>query len=68
MGDIVDDLAVHGISALLDVHQDVLSSKFCLYDGAPAWLVDKSFQPAHDFPWPLAADGDSTELDDIFYT
>ena len=53
VGDIVDSLSKHGISVLLDIHQDVLSSKFCLYDGAPTWLVEKSRVPEHAFPWPL---------------
>ncbi len=57
MGDIVDDLAAHGIHAFLDVHQDVLSSYFCLYDGAPQWLVDYSAESPHPFPWPLEWDG-----------
>jgi hypothetical protein len=45
-------LARHGIYTLLDMHQDGLSSLFCLYDGAPLWVVKKS-QPRHAFPWPL---------------
>ena len=49
---IVARMAAHGIYALLDMHQDVLSSKFCLYDGAPRWVIDKSV-PRHAFPWPL---------------
>jgi endoglycosylceramidase len=45
-------MEAHGIYALLDMHEDVLSSKFCLYDGAPRWVIDKSV-PDHAFPWPL---------------
>ena len=41
-----------GIYVILDMHEDVLSSKFCLYDGAPLWVVNKS-TPKHEFPWPL---------------
>lgn len=52
---IVDRAAEHGIYTLLDMHEDVLSSKFCLYDGAPLWVVNKSV-PAHPFPWPLSGD------------
>ncbi len=37
MGEIVDNLAVNGIIPFLDIHQDVLSSYYCLYDGAPKW-------------------------------
>lgn len=49
---IVKGMADHGVYTLLDMHEDVLSSKFCLYDGAPKWVIDKS-QPKHAFPWPL---------------
>jgi endoglycosylceramidase len=52
---IVQNLADRGIYSLLDMHQDCLSSKFCLYDGAPLWVVNKSV-PAHPFPWPLTGD------------
>src|SRR3989338_9745096 len=41
---IVDLLSRHGIHAILDCHQDVLSSYFCEYDGAPRWLVNRSLQ------------------------
>lgn len=54
---ILHNLEEHGIHALIDVHQDVLSSHFCLYDGAPTWVVDLSNSTAHAFPWPLAWDG-----------
>ena len=49
---VVRKLASRGIHTLLDMHEDVLSSKFCLYDGAPLWVVNKSI-PRHAFPWPL---------------
>ena len=49
---IVDRMAAHGVYTLLDMHEDVLSSKFCLYDGAPLWVVNKSTSK-HAFPWPL---------------
>ena len=39
---IVARFAAHGIYTLLDMHEDVLSSDFCLYDGAPRWVIDKS--------------------------
>ena len=51
---IVNRMSAHGIYALLDMHEDVLSSKFCLYDGAPRWVIDKS-KPKHPFPWPLSS-------------
>lgn len=41
----------------LSVHWQVLSSKFCLYDGVPLWVVNKS-EARHGFPWPLAPAGD----------
>eukprot|EP00729_Bicosta_minor_P008698 gene8698-2097_t len=49
---IVAKLNAHGVYALLDLHQDIMSSKFCLYDGVPLWVVDKS-TAKHAFPWPL---------------
>ena len=39
---IVENLAKRGIYTLLDMHQDVISSKFCGYDGAPLWVINKS--------------------------
>ena len=53
MVNILDMLERNGISALIDVHQDVLSSYFCLYDGAPTWVVDLSTSSKHEFPYPL---------------
>mmetsp|Transcript_105427 Transcript_105427/g.304340 ORF Transcript_105427/g.304340 Transcript_105427/m.304340 type:complete len:323 (-) Transcript_105427:1277-2245(-) len=52
---IVDKMAARGIYTLLDMHEDVLSSKFCLYDGAPLWVMNKSV-PDHEFPWPFTGD------------
>lgn len=49
---ITDKFADAGVYTLLDLHEDILSSKFCLYDGAPLWLINKS-KPKHEFPWPL---------------
>ena len=34
----VAQLNAHGVYVLLDMHQDILSSAFCLYDGAPRWV------------------------------
>lgn len=56
---ILDDLKDNGFHTLIDVHQDVLSSYFCEYDGAPTWLIDLSDSCAHDFPYPLAWDGEN---------
>ena len=33
----------------------MFSSKYCLYDGVPLWVVNKS-TPRHPFPWPLKGD------------
>jgi endoglycosylceramidase len=57
IGQILDNLEENGIRALIDVHQDVLSTHFCLYDGAPTWIVDMSNSSTHAFPWPLQWDG-----------
>lgn len=53
MGSMVDNLHKHGITPYLDVHQDVMSTYFCLYDGFPTWAVDMSATPSQAFPWPL---------------
>lgn len=53
MEDLVARLADRRIYTLLDMHQDVMSSKFCLYDGIPLWVIAKSQTPAHAFPWPF---------------
>eukprot|EP00055_Hartaetosiga_balthica_P013711 m.71469 g.71469 ORF g.71469 m.71469 type:complete len:487 (+) comp8350_c0_seq1:211-1671(+) len=50
--EIVNTLAKYDIYTLFDMHQDGLSSKFCLYDGIPLWVADRS-TPRHAFPWPL---------------
>ena len=46
-------LSVHDIYVILDMHQDVLSSKFNAYDALPIWIVDKMPPPRHKYPWPL---------------
>ena len=50
--DIISILNSRGIYVLLDMHQDVMSSDFCLYDGLPKWVVQKSV-PRKTFPWPM---------------
>ena len=52
MRTIVLKLASHNIYTLLDVHQDCLSTKFCLYDGVPLWVIDRSVA-REPFPFPL---------------
>ena len=47
-------LAAEGMYTLLDMHQDALSSKFCLYDGIPLWVIDKCIGDSlFPFPWPF---------------
>jgi endoglycosylceramidase len=53
MWDLVNRLGDREIYTILDLHQDVMSSKFCLYDGIPLWVVNKSRPPKHAFPWPF---------------
>lgn len=45
-------LGSKGIYSFLDMHQDVISSAFGSYDGAPRWLINKT-EPRHPYPWPL---------------
>lgn len=45
-------LAVNGMHAFLDMHQDVLSKRFGTYDGAPAWLVDILPKGRNPYPYP----------------
>lgn len=52
MQQVVANNAAAGIYSLLDAHQDCFSSKFCLYDGIPLWVADKSV-PREAFPWPM---------------
>jgi endoglycosylceramidase len=51
--EIIALLNKHDIVPFLDVHQDVMSSFFCLYDAFPQWIVSQSDQSSHDFPWPF---------------
>ena len=46
-------LASRGIYTMLDMHQDVMSTKYESYDGIPRWLVDTYPDPMHPYPWPL---------------
>ena len=51
---IIDDLSQRGIYVIIDLHQDMMSTKFGAYDGVPRWLVDRlpsaSIAP---YPWPF---------------
>jgi endoglycosylceramidase len=50
---IVKRLEEYGIYVILDLHQDMMSSKFQSYDGAPIWAVNELPAPKHSFPWPF---------------
>jgi endoglycosylceramidase len=50
---IVDQLAQRGIYVIIDLHQDMLSSQFGSYDGAPFWLVNSMPKSAKAWPWPF---------------
>lgn len=58
MARVVENLAQHHQYALLDMHQDVLSSRLADsagdsgYDGAPRWLIDRT-HISRAYPWPL---------------
>ena len=43
MQTIVNNLGKYNIYTILDMHQDVLSSRFCSYDGIPLWVANKAF-------------------------
>ena len=47
MQDIIELLGKYDIYVLLDMHQDVLSSRTGTYDGIPGWLYDRFPPPAH---------------------
>jgi endoglycosylceramidase len=49
----VDDLASFGIYVIIDLHQDMFSSKFNSYDGIPLWVMDELPKSKFEFPWPL---------------
>ncbi len=51
--DIVTKLNKYGMYALLDMHQDVISSALGSYDGVPLWLIKKFPPSPHKYPWPL---------------
>ena len=50
---LVDNLAVSNIYVIIDLHQDMLSSKFNSYDGVPLWLMEELPKSKFEFPWPL---------------
>lgn len=52
MQDIIKSLESHGIYVIIDLHQDMMSSKFYAYDGVPIWLVEEMPDAKHLYPWP----------------
>lgn len=44
---IMELLRSHDIVVLLDMHQDLLSSRTGSYDGIPSWLYDRFPPPKH---------------------
>jgi endoglycosylceramidase len=50
--DIVDQLALRGIYVIINMHQDMLSSKFESYDGVPLWLMN-SLPSTVPYPFPF---------------
>lgn len=54
MNKIIDASAKYGIYTLLDMHQDVLSEKYC-GEGVPAWAAE-SFLPRDDAKFPAPID------------
>ena len=67
MDGIIDSLGKRGIYVILDMHQDVLSSKFNSYDGAPLWLVNSLPKTKHAYPWPLKKKPSNWEENYIAY-
>ncbi|CAF1539889.1 unnamed protein product [Rotaria sordida] len=55
MKQIVELLESNNIYVVLDMHQDVLSSRFGTYDGIPLWLYDRFPPPNHAYPFPLSS-------------
>jgi endoglycosylceramidase len=50
---IIDDLSQRGIYVIIDMHQDMMSTKFASYDGVPRWLVDLMPNSTFSYPWPF---------------
>jgi len=64
---IVDNLENNGIYTLLDLHQDVLNSKFCTYNGIPNWVMIKS-KSKMKFPSPLIGNCSSRNWEENYLT
>ena len=53
---IIDDLSQRGMYVIIDMHQDMMSTKFGAYDGVPRWLVDLMPNSTFAYPWPFKKD------------
>ncbi|CAF0798530.1 unnamed protein product [Brachionus calyciflorus] len=53
MKKIVNLLEKYGIYVIIDLHQDMMSSKFAAYDGFPLWFLNELPSSKFPFPWPL---------------
>ena len=54
--EIIDKLSQRGIYVIIDMHQDMMSTKFAAYDGVPRWLVDMMPNSQFPYPWPFKKD------------
>ena len=50
---IVENLGQLGLYVIIDLHQDMMSSRFASYDGVPLWILDELPSSKFQFPWPL---------------
>lgn len=53
MKGIIETLDSFGIYVIIDLHQDMMSSKFNSYDGVPLWVLNEIPNPKHAYPWPF---------------
>ena len=68
MVQIVDRLAAYGIYVIIDLHQDMMSSKFGSYDGVPLWLLNEMPRSKFEFPWPITNDTLNASLFSAYLT
>ena len=54
MSEIIRTMESYGIYVILDMHQDMMSTKFDAYDGVPIWVLDEFPEPKRSFPWPFS--------------
>ncbi len=50
---IINNLNAHNIYVIIDLHQDMISSKFNSYDGAPLWAIEELPNSKKPYPWPF---------------